>query len=378
MDRINFRYSALVLVVTGFAVGLVGCGQKQELDPRTQPELVRIVEIDSSSGADRAFTGVVSARVQSNLGFRVPGKITNRFVDMGQFVRAGEPLMTIDRTDYLHAITARAEAVTARAETVTAAKAKAYQAAADEARYRGLVKSGAVSASIYDQIKAASDAAQADLAAAKADLAAAKAQEQVARDEGDYSQLVADADGIVIETLAEPGQVVMAGQTVVKLAHSGPREAAVNLPETLRPALGSTAYATLYGSTRRVPVRLRQLSAAADPQTRTFEARYVLEGAAANAPLGATVTVHLSGDVATDMLRVPVASVVDRGKGPGIWLLNASTSTVSFQPVQVRQLGEELATISGNLHPGQQVVALGVHLLREGERVRVENKAEIQ
>src|SRR3989441_10073796 len=371
MKRMNFSYPALVLVVASLAVSLTGCGQKQELDPRTQPELVRIVEIGSSSGADPAFTGVVSARVQSNLGFRVPGKITSRLVDTGQFVRAGQPLMTIDRTDYVHAITARAE-------TVTAAKAKAIQAAADEARYRGLVKSGAVSASIYDQIKAASDAAQADLAAAKADLAAATAQEQVARDEGGYSQLVADADGIVIETLAEPGQVVSAGQTVVKLAHSGPREAAVNLPETLRPALGSTAYATLYGSMTRIPVRLRQLSSAADLQTRTFEARYVLAGAAANAPLGATVTVHLSGDAGADTLQVPIASVLDRGKGPGIWLLNPSTSTVSFQPVQVRRLDEELATISGNVHPGQQVVAVGVHLLRDGERVRVETKAEIQ
>jgi len=364
MDRIHFSYSALVLVVTGFALSLTGCGQKRELDPRTQPELVRVVEISSSSGADPAFTGVVSARVQSNLGFRVPGKITSRLVDTGQFVRAGQPLMTIDRTDYVHAITARAE-------TVTAAKAKAVQAAADEARYRPLVKTGAVSASIYDQIKAASDAAQAD-------LAAATAQEQVARDEGDYSQLVADADGVVVETLAEPGQVVMAGQPVVELAHSGQREAAVNLPETLRPKLGSRAYATLYGSTMRVPVRLRQLSGAADPQTRTFEARYVLEGAAANAPLGATVTVHLSGDVGTDMLQVPVASVLDQGKGPGVWLLNPSTSTVSFQPVQVRQLGEELATISGNLRPGQQVVALGAHLLRDGQRVRVETKAELR
>jgi RND family efflux transporter MFP subunit len=313
---------------------------------------------------DPAFTGVVSARVQSNLGFRVPGKITSRLVDTGQSVRAGQPLMTIDRTDYVHAITARAE-------TVTAAKAKAVQAAADEARYRGLVKTGAVSASTYDQIKAASDAAQAE-------LAAATAQEQVARDEGSYSQLVADADGIVVETLAEPGQVVMAGQTVVKLAHSGPREAAVNLPETLRPALGSTAFATLYGSTMRIPVRLRQLSGAADPQTRTFEARYVLEGAAANAPLGATVTVHLSDDAAADTLQVPIASVLDRGEGPGIWLLNPSASTVSFQPVQVRRLDEELATVSGNLHPGQQVVAVGVHLLRDGQRVRVETKAGIQ
>jgi RND family efflux transporter MFP subunit len=364
MKNINFSYSALVLVVTAFAVSLTGCGQKRESDPRTQPELVRIVEIGSSSGADPAFTGVVSARVQSNLGFRVPGKITSRLVDTGQFVHAGQPLMTIDRTDYVHAITARAE-------TVTAARAKAVQAAADEARYRGLVKTGAVSASTYDQIKAASDAAQAE-------LAAATAQEQVARDEGGYSQLVADADGIVVETLAEPGQVVMAGQTVVKLAHSGPREAAVNLPETLRPPIGSTAYATLYGSRTRIPVRLRQLSGAADAQTRTFEARYVLEGDAANAPLGATVTVHLSGDAGVDTLQVPLASVLDRGTGPGIWLLNPSTSTVSFQPVQVRRLDEELATISGNVHPGQQVVAVGVHLLRDGERVRVETKAELQ
>src|SRR5437773_4060695 len=128
----------------------------------------------------------------------------------------------------------------------------------------------------------------------------------------------------------------------------------------------------------RVPVRLRQISGAADPQTRTFEARYVLEGAAANAPLGATVTVHLSGDAGVDTLKVPIASVLDRGKGPGIWLLNLSTSTVSFQPVQVRRLDEELATISGNLQPGQQVVAVGVHLLRDGERVRVENTVEIQ
>jgi RND family efflux transporter MFP subunit len=364
MKRINFSYPALVLIIVGFVVSLTGCGQKQELDPRTQPELVRVVEIGSSSGADPAFTGVVSARVQSNLGFRVPGKITKRLVDTGQLVRAGQPLMTIDRTDYVHAITARAE-------TVAAAKAKALQTAADEVRYRGLVKTGAVSASIYDQIKAASDAAQAE-------FAAATAQEQVARDEGGYSQLVADADGIVIETLAEPGQVVMAGQTVVKLAHSGPREAGVNLPETLRPELGSAAYATLYGNATRIPVRLRQLSGAADPQTRTFEARYVLQGAAANAPLGATVTVHLSGDAGADTLQVPIASLLERGNGPGIWLLSPSTSTISFQPVQVRRLGEELATVSGNVHPGQQVVALGVHLLHDAERVRVETKGEVR
>jgi len=362
MKSINL--TSPVLAIFALAVLLAGCSHKRELDPRTEPELVRIVKVGSSAGADPAFTGVVSARVQSDLGFRVPGKVTKRLVDTGQFVRAGQLLLTIDRTDYVHAITARAE-------TVAAAKAKAVQSAADEARYRPLVKSGAVSASIYDQIKAASDAAQAD-------LAAAEAQEQVARDEEAYSQLVADADGVVIETLAEPGQVVAAGQTVVKLAHSGPREAAVNLPETLRPAIGSTALATLYGSTTNVPVRLRQLSNAADPQTRTFEARYVLEGAAANAPLGSTVTVHLSGDPGTDILQIPASSIVDRGNGPGVWVLNQPTSTVSFQPVRVRQLDEELASISGNLRQGQEVVALGVHLLHDGEHVRVQTKGEVR
>lgn len=156
----------------------------------------------------------------SHLDLRLRQLDDKRLVDTGQFVHAGQLLMTIDQTDYVHAITGRSE-------TAAAAKAKAVQAAADEARYRPLVKSGAVSSSIYDQIKAASDAAQAE-------LAAAKAQEQVARDEGSYSQLVGDADGVVIKTLTEPGKVVAAGQTVVKLAHSGPREAAVTLPETLR------------------------------------------------------------------------------------------------------------------------------------------------
>lgn len=362
MKKITFNYAATF--IAALVVLLAGCSHKRELDPRTEPELVRIVKVGSSSAADPAFTGVVSARVESDLGFRVPGKVTKRLVDTGQFVRAGQLLMTIDRTDYVHAITARTE-------TVTAAKAKAVQAAADEARYRGLVKSGAVSASTYDQIKAASDAAQAD-------LAAAEAQAQVARDEGDYSRLVADADGVIIETLAEPGQVVAAGQTVVKLAHSGPREAAVDLPETLRPAIGSTALATLYGGTTSVLVRLRQLSNAADPQTRTFEARYVLEGAAANAPLGATVTVHLSGNAGTDILQVPASSICDRGNGPGVWVLNQSASTVAFQPIQVRQLDEELATISGNVYSGQNIVALGVHLLHDGERVRVESQGEVR
>jgi len=242
---------------------------------------------------------VVSARVQSDLGFRVSGKVTRRLVDVGQHVHAGEPLMWIDVTDYAHVITAQSE-------NVASAKARADQAVADEQRYRGLVRTGAVSASTYDQVKAAADSAQAQ-------LAAAEAQERIAKDQGDYSILLADSGGTVVATVAEPGQVVAAGQTVVKLAHAGPREAAVYLPETVRPALRTVAKATLFGQTGEAPARLRQLSDSADPDTRTFEARFVLQGRDANAPLGATVTIELPLPTASAMVGVPNAAIADRG-----------------------------------------------------------------
>lgn len=344
---------------------LGGCKSRIEADPRTQPELVRVISVGSAAAGEHSFTGVVTARVQSDLGFRVAGKVTKRFVDVGQAVHTGQPLMRIDVTDFAHVITSQTQ-------NVAAAKAKAQQAAADEARYRGLVSTGAVSASTYDQVKANSDAAQAQ-------LAAVEAQAQVAKDEGDYSILVADSDGIVVETLAEPGQVVAAGQTVITLAHAGPREAAINLPETIRPALGSAVRATVYGKTDSVEARLRQLSDAADPMTRTFEARYVLGGAEAKAPLGATVTVQLPGLAGTDAMTVPLSAITDRGKGPGVWTLNQKTSTVSFQSVKIARLGDEDATLSDGVHPGEQIVALGAHLLSEGQQVRVaEEKAAIQ
>ena len=150
--------------------------------------------------------------------------------------------MRIDRTDYGHAIAVQTG-------NVAAAQTRFAQAEADAARYRDLVPSGAVSHSAYDQAKAAADSARALLSVAEAQL-------KTARDEGEYSTLVADADGTIVQTLAEPGQFVAAGQTVLKLPHAGPREAAIDLPETLRPKIGSIADAQLYGSSVRVPARL--------------------------------------------------------------------------------------------------------------------------
>src|SRR5207248_6288613 len=180
-------------------------------DPRQEPPIVRLATAARVTGSERGFTGIIGARVQSNLGFRVPGKIVERLVNVGQQVKAGQPLMRIDETDLRLGLTAKRNAV-------AAARATVVQTDADERRYANLVTDGWTSKQRYEQAKAALDTANAQLAAAEAEA-------RVAENHATYSVLVADADGTVTQTLGEPGQVVSAGQAVVRLAQSGPREA---------------------------------------------------------------------------------------------------------------------------------------------------------
>ena len=345
-------------------LALAACGDKAPEDPRSEAPLVRVATLSPATAATRSFTGTVAARVQSDLGFRVSGKVLTRLVETGQSVKRGQPLLRIDPIDLKLAAQAQQEAV-------AAARARAEQAAQDEARYRDLKGTGAISASAYDQAKAAADAA-------KVQLRAAEAQADVARNATRYAELVADVDGVVVDTLAEPGQVVSAGQPVVRLAQAGQREAIVQLPETLRPALGSVATAALFGKEDvSVPSRLRQISGAADRLTRTFEARYQLEGALAGAPLGATVTVNIPDGraAASDKyLQVPVGALLDTGKGTGVWMISGEPAKVTWRPVAVHFIDDDNARISGGVKAGDRVVALGAHLLTEGAAVRLSTK----
>lgn len=360
------RHLVLSTVICALPFALVACGEKTQSDPRTEAPLVRAAIVQGATPASRSFTGTVAARVQSDLGFRVSGKVLERLVDTGQTVKRGQPLMRIDPVDLKLAAHAQREAV-------AAARARAQQTAEDESRYRNLRGTGAISASTYDQVKAAADAA-------KAQLSAAEAQAEVARNASRYTELVADADGIVMETLVEPGQVVSAGQVVVRVAHAGPREAVIQLPETLRPAVGSAAQATLFGKEDvTVPTKLRQLSDAADRLTRTFEARYVLEGELANAPLGTTVILQIPDGPSSVQggLQVPIGSLYDAGKGPGVWVIHGEPAKVYWQPVAVQNLDDEGARITGQLKQGDRIVALGAHLLHEGQQVRVAGQAAV-
>jgi len=330
-------------------------------DPRQEPPMVRLVTAARVTGSERGFTGTIGARVESNLGFRVAGKIVERLVNVGEQVKSGQPLMRIDETDLRLAVAAKRNAV-------AAARAVVVQTDADERRYANLVNDGWTSKQRYEQAKAASDTA-------KAQLAAAEAEAGVAENQATYSVLVADADGTVTQTLGEPGQVVSAGQAVVRLAQSGPREAVVALPETIRPAIGSLADASLYGSEgRRYTAHLRQLSDSADVQTRTYEARYVLDGEAAAAPLGATVTIRLASQDSQPEVQVPLGAVLDDGRTTGVWVFDSATSTVRLQPIKLLRVTSETAVISGS-SSGDQIVSLGAHLLHEGARVRTASES---
>ena len=333
-------------------------------DPRTVAPLVRVAEAKKTGTAERSFTGNVASRVQSNLGFRVPGKIVKRMVDVGQQVRQGQTLMRIDETDLQLALTAKRN-------TVIAARAVLIQVQADEKRYAALVKNGlAATPQRYEQAKAALDTASAQLAAAEADA-------KVAENAATYTVLLADSDGTVVETLGDPGQVVAAGQTVVQLAQAGPREAVVWLPETLRPDIQSEALASVYGGGGLSgKARLRQISDAADPQTRTYEARYVLDGAAASAPLGSTVTIKIPDAHRQSEVAVPVGSILDDGSRTGVWVVNGATSTVKFTPVEIKRISEETAFVTG-IGIGEKVVALGAHLLENGAAVRFASQQEV-
>lgn len=344
----------LVAALAGTAL-VAGCSGPAS-DQSSEPLVATAIVQGEGAGSGDAYTGTVHARTESTLAFRVPGKILARLVDAGAHVRAGQPLYRLDARDL-------GLAASAAADKVRAAGADAARTAADEARLRPLVATGAISSSTYDGARAARDAAVATLSAARA--AAANAA-----NERGYAVLVADTDGVITEVLAEAGQVVAAGTPVLRLARSGAREALVAVPETALAALPQSAQATVYGRPAPVTATLREVSGAADPLTRTFAARYVLAGAPQDAPLGATVTVRLPG-TGSGTTRVPLGALVDLGAGPGVWVIQPDRS-VRFQSARPVRLTEEEAFLpAAALPPGARVVALGGQLLHAGQKVRL-------
>ncbi|AZF21941.1 RND efflux membrane fusion protein [Pseudomonas sp. R3-52-08] len=337
---------------------LSGCNSKADSDAQiSPPRPVLAVKVEAGGTQQSAYTGVVAARTESNLGFRVSGKVIERKVDPGQHVSRGDTLLVLDIGDFELALRSAKN-------RVNAAQAQLRQRRDDENRYQRLASTGAVSRQIFDQ-------SATNLRVAEAELAAAQSDASQIENRRTYSVLKADGDGIITDVLADRGQVVAEGQIVARLAHDGAREAIVNLPEQQRAQAAQNALAFPFGAAdQAVTATLRELSASADPTTRTYRARYVLHGPLERFALGSTITVRLQGNGQAQQTRVPIGALQDAGQGTGVWLIGED-NRISFAPVKVASLGQEEALLDSGVTPGQTIVALGAHLLHSGDKVRL-------
>ena len=323
-------------------------------DPR--PVLVQRVAFASDQRL-REFVGVVRARHETDLGFRVAGKIIARTVNVGDAVHAGDVVARLDAQDLdLQVESAQAE--------LTAATSNLADAAAEEARYASLRQRAAVAAADYDHKKAAKDEAQGRLERAQRSL-------DLARNQLAYAELKVDVDGVITATLAEPGQVVNIGQGVARLAHHGEKEALVALPETwLEEARKSQATVALWAAPdKKFMAHLRELSPQADPATRTYAARFTIENPDDTVALGMTATVRLARPASERLAKLPLSAVLNRGGGPSVYLVDKS-GALELRPVTVSAFTEDAALVSAGLADGDEVVTLGVQKLTPGAQVR--------
>jgi multidrug efflux system membrane fusion protein len=338
---------------------LVACSK-----PAPAPEPVRAVKVITiaagSIQSGHEFSGEVRARVESRLGFRVGGKITQRQAELGQHVKAGAVLAQLDPQDY------RLAADAARAQ-VAAASTNRDLAAADYKRYVTLREQNFISGAELERRETALKAAQAQLEQAQAQLAS---QGNQAR----YTNLVAEVSGVVTAIEAEPGQVVTAGTPVVRIAQDGPRDVVFSVPEdkvaAVRP--GSEVAVKQWAGNGTLSGKVREVAASADPVTRTYLVKVSLDGSV-QPPLGATVSVvpqalSLAG---LQVIKVPTSALRQEGKGTAVWVLDKATMKVTSQPVQVASADGNEAVIAGGLAPGMQVVSAGVHVLSPGQKVSV-------
>ncbi|OAM53311.1 hypothetical protein A7981_03515 [Methylovorus sp. MM2] len=345
-----------VIVASVFIFG----GKRADPKPAPLPPVIKSFTIGSEYTNAPSYTGTVHARVESDLGFRVSGKIIEKLVDEGQHVSKGQPLMRLDPIDLSLASNASQQAV-------DAAKAERDRAIPDLKRTKELWELHAASQQEYERAQALADSATARLQAAEADA-------RRAANEYDYAILKADADGVVTDVPADAGQVVTVGQVVVRLARDGTREAVINLPEQALNKAKNATDAYLYTLPDvRFPVKLRELSAMADKTIRTYQARYTLLDSGKEAPLGATVTVVFKkvSSKGEESFQVPLGSLYNVGHETNVWVINETDNTVALRPVTLLQIGEEMAGVTGDLKAGEKIVALGAHLLKPAQKIRL-------
>jgi multidrug efflux system membrane fusion protein len=352
---------AAIPVVLGIAVSIAGCkGEAAVQEHIVQPVKIAVVA-PAAQGRSLTYSGVVRPRIESALGFRVPGKIVARVVNVGDRVEVGQVIARLDETDLKLAETA------ARA-AVAAARSRRDMANDNLERANILLPKAIISQATHDTRRNELDAAAAALEGAEAQL-------RQAVNAVDYATLKADKAGIVTSVTGEPGQVVGAGQAIVGLAQSGETEIAVAVPEqdAARLAIGQPAKVSAWAGAPRVSVngRIREIAGQADPASRTYAVRVAMEQPPHAMRLGMTATVVLAIEEKAAPMVVPLTALTESNGGTVAFVVDAVNKVVRKTTVEIGGVGEHGVQIVRGLQIGDMVVSAGVQFLRDGMRVRL-------
>ena len=349
-----FRHALLVLGVTGLAL-LAGCDKQAPEPLAIRP--VMVIQPQPAGEAYERYPGEVHARYEPELAFRIGGKVVERLVEAGERVRKNQPLAKLDPDDVqLHRDGVRAQ--------VTAAEANLRVARAEHERYKTLMTRQLVSRSQFDASENAFRSAQARLQQARAELDAANNQV-------DYAVLRATRDGVIAQRRIEVGQVVAAGQTAFVLAADGAREVSIDLPEQAldQYSVGQQVSVELWSQPgKQFPGHIRELSPAANPQSRTYSARVAFDADDVAADLGqsALVSIKRNGEIP---LALPLSAVTAEQGEAYVWRVTPD-ATLERVAVKIGAFGETLVPILGGLRADDWVVLAGVQMLHENQAVR--------
>jgi multidrug efflux system membrane fusion protein len=337
---------------------LAACSQQPPAVSDARP--VRVMTLASAALTSAAeLPGEIRPRLESQIGFQVGGRIVERRVEVGHSVKAGDVLATLDGRDYRLAAAAAGEAL-------VAARTDRDQQRADYKRFEDLRAQGFISTAELERRKSALDAAE-----ARYNQAAAQAE--VNGNQAGYAVLKAPNAGVVTAVDAEAGQVVAAGQSIVRLAPALDKEVAVAIPESRLAELrrAPAVRVTLWAGGPELRGHIREIAPVADAATRTFAARIALAQVPPEVAFGMSATVKFDAPARGSALRLPLQALLREGGATYVWKLNPSALTVQRVPVRVLALdGNELAIADGGVHAGDTLVTAGVHLLQDGQEVR--------
>jgi RND family efflux transporter MFP subunit len=346
-----------ILLLTLLVV-LAGC--KPE-DAPAALRLVRTLVVDPKSvREDRQAIGEVKPRYESDLSFRVAGKLLFRLVDVGASVRQGDTLAALDTQDYQNRLRS-AEA------DVTSAEAALVEAQGAESRQAKLLKDGWTTRATYDTVLR-------NLRTAEAKLAAASANLDLTRDQLNYTELKADFDGVITAVGAEAGQNVNAGQMVVKLARPDDRDGVFNIAETaladVSDAFPEVIIWPLSSPSLTVEGVVREISPVADPATRTYTVKVTLKSPPPQLRFGMSIGGRLKGHTAI-AVSLPLSALFEKNGSPAVWVLDQQSSSVTLRPITVARYEANTVVVASGLIKGDIVVTAGVNTLTAGQKVRL-------